>query len=147
MGLTTFVYGAAPAKAFAKEINFLSDDIRLALATVLYTPDQDNHAYWSSVVANEATGTGWAAGGVALASKAVAYDAPTNRQKFSAADLSVAGVSVSWRYGIVYDRTPATDATRPLLLLIDWGSTQTLTAGTFALTWSPSLGMFGVTAA
>lgn len=146
MGLTTFVYGNLGAKLAAKEVNFLADDIRLALATISYTPDKDAHSYWSSVVGFEATGVGWAAGGQALAGKAVTYDAARDRVMLDANDLAITPVTVTWRYGIVYDRTPATDATRPLLMLIDWGSTQVLTASSFALTWSVD-GLFGITAA
>lgn len=137
MGLTTFVYGSFASKALAKEINLLADDIRFALLTAAHTPDQDVHDYWNDVVANEATGAGWAAGGVALGGKAaLAYEPGNNRQRFDANDVSVAGVTVTWRYGVIYDRTPATDATRPLIALVDWGSTQSLVAATLSVVFS-----------
>lgn len=145
MALTSFVYGSLPAKALAKEVNLLTDDIRFALVTAAYTPNQDTHAYWSSVVANEATGTNWPAGGQALAGKAaLAYETGPNRQRYDANDISVATVTVTFRYGVLYDRTPATDATRPLIMLIDWGSTQTLTASTLNVVWSPDGFLAGI---
>lgn len=56
--------------------------------------------------------------------------------QFDLADESRSGVTISWRYSVFYNRTPATDATRPLLCLLDWGSTQTITAGTVTITFN-----------
>lgn len=136
MTITAFMYGSAPGRFAEKKIDWTADDIRLALATSSYIPDQDAHDYWDDVVANEATGTNWAANGVALGTLAKSYDAANNRQKLTAANLSIATVTVTWRYGIIYDRTPGTDATRPLIGYLDWGSSQSLAAETFALDWS-----------
>lgn len=136
MTITAFVYLPAPAKMLNKEVDWDSDDIRLALVSAAYTPNLDTHDYWDDVVANEATGTGWAAGGQALTGKTITPDTASNKQAFSAANLSVAGVSVTWRYGVIYDRTPVTDGTRPLLVLIDWGQTFQLSGSTFKLSWS-----------
>lgn len=36
------------------------------------------------------------------------------------------------RYLVFYNRTPATDATRPLLFLVDFGSAQSIAGGTFS---------------
>lgn len=138
-GVQAFTYGQSLAKLSTKEISLVADDIRFALVLAAYTPDLDAHAYWSSVVANEATGTAWAAGGQALAGKTLTQTGATNLWTFTATNLSVAGVTVAaWRYGVLYDRTPATDATRPLLALLDWGSTQAIAAATFSVTWSAS---------
>ena len=56
--------------------------------------------------------------------------------QFDLADESRAGLSIAWRYSVFYNRTPASDATRPLLCLLDWGSTQTITAGTVTITFN-----------
>lgn len=39
------------------------------------------------------------------------------------------------RYAVMYDRTPATDATRPLIAYNDFGSDQSVTSGTFTITF------------
>jgi hypothetical protein len=57
--------------------------------------------------------------------------------QFDAADFSQSSLTVAFRYCVIYNRTPASDATRPLLALYDWGSTQTITSGTVTLTWNP----------
>lgn len=36
---------------------------------------------------------------------------------------------------MVYDRTPATDATRPLIILVDFGADFATSNGTFLITW------------
>jgi hypothetical protein len=47
------------------------------------------------------------------------------------ADLSWATSTITARYCVLYDSTPATDATRPLIALIDFGADMASTAGTF----------------
>lgn len=47
------------------------------------------------------------------------------------ADPSWASASFTARYLVFYDSTPATDATRPLISLVDFVTDQTVAAGTF----------------
>lgn len=51
--------------------------------------------------------------------------------QFDAADPSWASSTITARYAVIYDRTPASDATRPIMALIDFGSNQTTSNGTF----------------
>lgn len=56
--------------------------------------------------------------------------------QFDAADVSWTSSTITnARYGVIYNRTPATDATRPLLGLLDFGSNQSTSNGTFAITF------------
>jgi hypothetical protein len=66
------VYGPSFQSLFNGEIDFDTDTIKAALATSAYTPDFGTHRYFSSVT-NQVTGTGYTAGGVALASKTVTF--------------------------------------------------------------------------
>lgn len=188
----------------APNMDYLSDDIRHMLLTASYTPDLDAHDFLDDVVANEASGTGYTAGGFAIATKTLAttaanslattwagstafggdttahYVRPTTGNgyvyraavagtssaseptwpttvgltvtdggvtwtnagralmQFGCANESRTGLTISYRYSLLYNRTPASDATRPLLALYDWGSTQTITAGTVAVNMNPS---------
>lgn len=138
---TLQVYGRTPMMLANKEADWDTDDIRLALVTSSYTPDLDAHNYWDDVVANDMAASGdYTANGVALSGKTLAYNATGNITTLDAADWSVGGssaVSGSFRYGVVYDRTPASDATRPLICYIDFGA-QTVTSGTVTAAFNAS---------
>lgn len=181
----------------APNIDYLSDTINIALLTNAYTPNYATHAFFSDVVANEASGTGYSAGGTTLGSKTLTVTAANSWATTAATSTAytlgrivrpsaangyvyratVAGTSggsaptwptvvgqtvtdgsVTWtnvgvavvqwdaadpswtsstitaRYAVIYDRTPATDATRPLMCLIDFGSDKSTSSGTFAVT-------------
>jgi hypothetical protein len=135
---TALVYGKLGLSLFNKEVEVDSDTIKVALVTSSYTPNQDTHQYWSDVVANEASGTGYTAGGATLASKTITYDGATNKVIFDAADVSWPSSTITARYAVIYDATPGTDATRPLLGYSDFGSNLSSSAGTFSLSWSAS---------
>ncbi|MCC7208322.1 MAG: hypothetical protein IT323_13525 [Anaerolineae bacterium] len=55
---------------------------------------------------------------------------------FDAADLSWANSTITARYLVVRDDTPASDATKPLIGLMDFGSDQTTNNGAFAVTFN-----------
>lgn len=139
------LYGQLLAKAFNKEVDFDSDTIKVMLATSSYTPNQDTHVYKSDVT-NEVSGTGYTAGGQALASKTVTYDGATNTVIMDAADTVWSASTITARYAIVYDDAGASDATKVLLGYIDFGSDQSSTSGNFTLTWDAT-GIIRVTAA
>jgi hypothetical protein len=139
------MYGQFLAKALNKEIDFDTDDIRVMLTSSAYTPNQDTHAYKSDVT-NEVTGTGYTAGGQALTSKTVTYDATNNVIVLDAADTTWASSTVTARYAVIYDNTPATDATKPLLGYVDFVSDQSSTNGNFTITWDAT-GIFRITVA
>ena len=142
---TTKTYGRLIAKAFNKEIDWDTDTIKVALATSSYTPNQDTHDYFDDVVSYEVSGTGYTAGGETLASKTNAYTSGTNVTKFDAADVSWTTSTITARYAIIYDASPATNATRPLIGYVDFGSDQSSSAGTFSIVWDAA-GIFTTTA-
>lgn len=134
MAVTALLYGSFPAKLANKEIDFDSDVIKVALCTSTYTPAQDTHDYFNDIT-NEVVGTGYTAGGATLANKTVGYTAGTNTQKFDADDTSWATSTITARYAIIYDSTPGTAATNPLIGYVDFGADVISTAGTFLITW------------
>ena len=79
------LYGLAFKSMVNGEINWTSHTIKAMLCTSAYTPNQDTHQYKSSVT-NESAGTGYTAGGVALAGKTVNYTAGTNTLILDASD-------------------------------------------------------------
>jgi hypothetical protein len=145
MASSAKLYGLALQSAFNKEIDWDTDTIKVMLCTSSYTPDQDTHRYKSSVT-NEVTGTGYTAGGATLASASAAYTTGTNVLMLDAADTAWTSSTITARYAVIYDATPGTDATRPLIAYVDFGADVSTTAGTFTLTYD-SAGLVTVTAA
>ncbi len=140
MAVTAFWYGNAIPNAFgstsagnAPNIDWLSDTLKMALTTSSYSVSQDADDFWNDVVANEVSGTGYTANGTTLTTPALTYTGGTNVIKFDSDDASWASSTITARYGVLYDRTPATDATRPLIMYIDFGADQSSNNGTFAI--------------
>jgi hypothetical protein len=134
------------SSAFTKKIDLSADTIKVMLCTSSYTPDQDTHQYKSSVT-NEVSGTGYTATGVTLSvSSQPTYTSGTNTMAFDAGDASWSSSTITARYAVVYDATPGTDATRPLIMYVDFGADVSTTAGTLTLTWD-SAGLCSVTVA
>lgn len=135
MPVTHYWYGPALLSTFNREADWDSDDIRCMLTTVVYTPDQDTDRY-KAAVTGEVEGTGYTAGGVSLASPTQTYTAATNTWALDAGDASWTNASFTARYAVVYDATPPTDATRPLLSYVDMGGNQTVVGASFIIQWA-----------
>lgn len=98
------------------DVVFGTDDTYLALASSSYTPDIDAHDFWNDVVANEVTGTNWAANGQQADGEALSLVTANNDVEFDITDEVVATVTLSdGKHVILYSRTPGTDATRELI--------------------------------
>ena len=127
------MYGQFLLKALNKEVDWDSDTIKVALLTSAYSPNQDTQVYFSDVSGNEVTGTNYTAGGATLASKTITYDSGTNVIKLDAADVTWASSTITARYAVVYDDTPASQ--KPLVGYLDFGSDQSSVNGDFTITW------------
>jgi hypothetical protein len=66
--------------------------------------------------------------------------------KFDAADVTWASSSITARYAVVYDDTPATNATKPLLAYFDFTTDRASSNGDFIVRWGTD-GIFSATAA
>jgi hypothetical protein len=129
------LYGQFLSQALNKEIDWDSDTIKVALLTNGYTPDQDAHNYFDDVVASEVTGTGYTAGGNTLANKTNSYNSSTNVIVLDADDTTWSSSTITARYAVIYDASPATNATRPLIGYVDFGADQSSSNGNFTITW------------
>lgn len=128
-------YGNALKMAFEKKIDFINDDIKVALFTSSYIPNQDTDLYYDSIT-GQATGTGYITGGQALTTKTLTYDAPNNIVKFDANDTTWTNSTITARYGLIYNNTPASN--KPLLAYFDFGSDKSSSAGDFTIQWNAS---------
>src|SRR3954452_21956801 len=86
----------------ARRVDWVTDTIKCTLHTATYAPNQDTHTFASDLTNELATGGGYTAGGVTLASKTTAYDSATNQTRLDAADVSWAGMSNTFRYAVVW---------------------------------------------
>ena len=128
------VYTVALAEALRKNPDFVNDTIKVALLnnSHSYNPDHDTFA---DVSANQITGTGYSAGGATLGSKTVTNDDTDNEAVWDAADVSWGSASFSAYHAVIYDDTLTSPADM-LICSIDFGGIQTVTSGTFQITWA-----------
>ena len=129
------LYGQFLSQALNKEIDWDTDTIKVALLTNAYTPDQDVHNYLDDVITHEVSGTGYTAGGNTLANKTNNYNGATNVIVLDADDTTWSSSTITARYAVIYDATPATNANRPLIGYVDFGSDQSSSNGNFTITW------------
>jgi hypothetical protein len=148
MAVTAKIFGLFISSLANKEVDWNSDVPKCMLTTATYTPNQDTHQYKSDVT-NEVTGTGYTAGGATLANPTITYTAGTNVLKLDADDASWAASSITLPVSgsaIVYDSTPATDATRPLACYQTTDTQVQSTNGTFTVAWHAD-GIIAITVA
>lgn len=137
MAVTGKLYGKVFTALWNKEIDWDTDTIKVALTTATYTPDQDAHDYFNDVT-NEVSGTGYSAGGATLANKTVTYTGATNKFVLDADDATWTTSTITARTAVVYDASPGSDATRPLICYQQSDADVSTTAGTFTVQWSAS---------
>lgn len=135
---TSKAYGNLTKAVFNKEVDWDTDDIRVMLLSSSYTPNQDTHDYLDDVSGFEVTGTGYTAGGAALASKTSTYDAASNTLVLDAADVTWANSTITARYAVIYDNSGAAPASKPLVAYVDLVSDQASNNGNFVLEWDAS---------
>src|ERR1044072_4700889 len=137
MAVTAFWYGNAFISLANKLIDIDSDTIKTMLTTSSYVPNQDTDDFKNDVT-NEVTGTGYTATGTTLTTPVSAYTGGTNVWNFDADDAVWASSTITARIAVVYDSTPGTDATRPLISYVDFGGDNSTSSGTFTVQWNAS---------
>jgi hypothetical protein len=99
-------------------LDYVSDTIKVALVTNLYTPDKDAHEFFDDID-NEVVGTGYTAGGQALTTKVITRTDDDDATYFDCDDPSWTSSSITARAAIYYKDTGVA-ATSPLLLYQDF---------------------------
>lgn len=116
-------------------INLATDTVKLMLLTSSYTPDVDADVFIDDISANEVAASGtYSAGGVTL-TKSSSTDDTDNEGVFDATDVAITGATITARYAAIYKDT-GTPGTSPILAVIDFGSDQSSTAGTFTISFA-----------
>lgn len=135
MAVTIRLYPRVIEAAFNKEVDYDTDTIKVMLVGSGYTYSS-SHKYKSDLGANEITGSGYTAGGTTITSKTVVFDAAALQVEFDGSNPTWSSASFSGvRYAVLYDDTPATDATKPLIGIVDFGENLGTENGNFVLTW------------
>lgn len=116
------------------DIDLDTDTIKVALVDSTYTPDIDNHEYFSDIT-GEVSGTGYTAGGATLSNTSVTQDNTNDRGVFDADDVTWTSSSITARGAVIYKST-GTASTSPLICYKDFGSDKTSSNGDFKITWS-----------
>lgn len=140
MAVTAKAFGLFFLSLANREVDFNSDVIKCSLHTATYVPDQDTHQYKSSA-GSEVVGTGYTAGGATLTNPTITYTAATNVLMLDADDAVWANSTITLPVNgsaVVYDSTPATDATRPLVCYQTTDTQVASTSGEFRVAWSAS---------
>jgi hypothetical protein len=134
MATATFqVYQQFIEHLLRANIDFDTIQPKALLASSSYTPNMDTHDFLDDVVANEVTGTNWAAGGQNT-NATITVDAGTNEVRVALADISVPTVTLTdGKHVIVYNSTPGTNATRHLIGYGTFDTALAPTAGTLAI--------------
>ena len=138
-GLFYPTFAAALNNTLALDLNL--ETHKVALFTNTITPDFDaDTAYGAAPYnANEVSGTGWAAGGVALITTGVS-NSPTGTLMWDADNVSETSTDLTdARCALIY----ADAATDEAIVLVDFTSDYSTVAGTFAITWDV-LGIFTI---
>jgi hypothetical protein len=137
VAVTALIYRQAYVTTFNKEADWDTDTVKTSLHTVTWTPNQDTDKYHSTPT-NELAATGNYATGGATVSPLVVSTATTKTYNLDASDAVWANLTMSAasRYAAVYDSTPGTEATRPLLMYVDFGADQTVAGATFTIQWA-----------
>jgi hypothetical protein len=103
-----------------------------------YTPNTSGtgHQFKSDLGANEISGAGYTAGGIALGGLALSWDPVFGRWIWTTTTTPEwTSASFTAYYGVVYDDTPSTAATKPLATLINFGGAKSPSADVFVLNW------------
>lgn len=121
--MASHVYAQFFSQLAAKTINLNSDALKWALTTSTYVPNQGSDTFWSTPQANEVSGTGYTAGGIAASGVTITNSGGVFTFTTATADFGVLTVS-NIRILVLYDSTPGTAGTDPLIWYWDIGANQ-----------------------
>lgn len=127
-------YAKARAALYAAKIDFLNDDIRIALLGPGYIPDRNVDEKWSDISAFEIAGTGYDAGGKAISGKTVTYDPVAGVTSLDADDAQWLNATIAANNIVAYDNT---HPDKPLLGFSNYGPIA-CSNGTLTVQFSPN---------
>ena len=109
-----------------------SHTLKAMLLTSSYTPNKD-HDYTDDVNTYEVTGTGYTAWGNSVTPTIDSVDNVNDKQTFSFSITSWPSSTITARYCAIYRYRGTTASANELICVLDFGSNQSSSAGTFAV--------------
>ena len=136
MAVTSLIYGKVFKALFNKEIDWEADNIKVALVTATVgTAEQDADDYFNDI-STEVSGVGYPnSDSNVLQTRTTTYTGGTNTFIATGADITWGTSTLTARSAVIYDATPGSDATRPLICFVEAGANVVTTAGTFTVQW------------
>jgi len=128
------VYNSAKVKFATKVFNWTTDTIKVMLVNG-YTPNIDTHSSRADVT-NEASGTGYTAGGVALGTLACTQDNTNDRAQLTAANPSWSSSTITATGAVVYQSNGGASSGDPIICYLDFGGTVSSSANTFTVSFA-----------
>lgn len=129
------VYNNFKEQLLLGSIALLTATIKLAILDN-HTLDIDGDDQWADVSADEASGSGYTAGGETVGSKAVAQDNTNDRATFSGGPVSWTGLDVgtALTHLVMYEDTSADE-----WLMIAWENTIPTNGGDYQVSWPSNI--------
>lgn len=135
--MASLVYNSCLDDMAKGAIDFDTDTFKLMLVTSVYAPNKDTHTKLSDVT-NEASGTGYSAGG-ATVTATVTKDTTNDRVDVTFSNPSWPSSSITARGAVIYKVRGGAASADELVAYLDFGADATSTAGTFTVTISSPL--------
>lgn len=128
MAITVNWYGLGLLDILEAPRDLEAVTLKLALVTNAYTPNRDTHDFWDDVSGSElASGSGYTTGGATLTSVATSYDTASDEVRLDFDDVSwTFTAGKTWLYGVVYIDTAGASSTDPVIGLLTWDTSQTV---------------------
>lgn len=143
MAITVVGFGQGFLAALKAGVDFDAATYKLTLHTSTFTPNVDTMTFQSDLTNEVASGSGYTTGGVTLSGLALTYDATSDQVRWDFTDPAWTFTgAVSWRYGVVWIDTAGASTTDPLMFLLDWGTTNTVSTA-YTLTLDPA-GLYAI---
>jgi len=134
-------YNEAKDKIAKGELSLGTDSLKIALFTSSYIPNIDTDLNFSDISANEISGTGYTAGGNAIANVLVQKDLVNDRVDLPADNSVFTAATLTFKIAVIYKDT-GNPATSTLVSFNDFGTDQTIVAGDLTLNLSTGFARF-----
>jgi len=129
--MASLIYNSAIDEMARADIDFEVDTFKAMLVTSSYTPNKDTHDFLDDVT-NEASGTGYTAGG-ATSTVTVTKDTANDRVTIQFGAVSWASSTITARGCVYYKSRGGASSADEIVAYNDFGSDVSSSGGTFSV--------------